>query len=95
MTEKRVLPNFADEAEEATWWFEHADELAGDFIAAAADGSLGRGRAARRAGLVPKLILLEPKDAALADEQATRHGVDYEKYVRGLLHEALMRDTRA
>ena len=49
--EKRILPDFKSEAEEAKWWFDHQDELDKDFEQAAAEGRLGRGTAARLAGI--------------------------------------------
>ncbi len=36
--EKRILPDFKSEAEEAKWWFDHQDELDKDFAQAAAEG---------------------------------------------------------
>jgi hypothetical protein len=32
--EKRIIPNFATEAEEAKWWFDNQDELNKDFAQA-------------------------------------------------------------
>jgi hypothetical protein len=95
MSTKRVFPKFANEEEEATWYFEHADELAEDFDAAAANGTLGYGRLARRFGLQPNVVYLQPADANLAREQAERRGIDYDKYVQGLIHEALLKDCLA
>jgi len=55
MDEKLILPDFKDEAEEARWWFENQDMLNEQFIKAAAEGRLGRGMVARRAGIpMPK-----------------------------------------
>jgi len=51
MIEKRILPDFKSEAEEAKWWFEHQDELNEDFERAAAEGCLGCGTAARLGGI--------------------------------------------
>jgi hypothetical protein len=89
MTNKRVLPDFANEEEEAAWWFEHADELADDFVAAAADGTLGRRRTAERLGLVSNLVTIKPHDADVAREMAARQGVPYETFVADVFHKAL------
>ena len=95
MSDRRVIPSFANEAEEAQWWFEHSDELDKDFEQAAADGSLGRGTVARRFGLVSNLIRLEPHDAVTARKLAAQRGLEYEKYVQGLLHQALEQELKA
>jgi hypothetical protein len=89
MANRRVLPKFANEAEEAKWWFEHSDELDEHFLAAAADGTLRRGTIARRFGLSSHIIHIAPKDAELAKAQADKRGPEYEKYVQSLLHQAL------
>jgi hypothetical protein len=44
-----TLPKFADEAEEARWWFEHRAEIGRDVVAASRAGRLGEGSVARRA----------------------------------------------
>ncbi len=36
--EKRVIPAFKTEAEEAQWWFDHRDEIAADVLAAVREG---------------------------------------------------------
>jgi len=53
MTERNLpkMPRFANEAEEAQWWFDHREELSLDFAAAVKNGTLGEGslgRAARK-----------------------------------------------
>jgi hypothetical protein len=89
MANRRVLPKFADESEEAKWWFEHSDELDADFLAAAADGTLRRGTIARRFGLSSNIIHIDSKDVELAKAQADKRGLEYEKYIQSLLHQAL------
>ena len=88
---KLDTPDFKDETEEAQWWFEHNDELAGHFEQSAADGTLGRETAVRRMGLTPTNILLPNKDAELARTQASERGLDYEAYLQTLIHDALQR----
>jgi len=45
--EKRKLPHFKDEAEEAQWWYDHRDEVADDMIKAMREGRTGPGVVAR------------------------------------------------
>jgi predicted DNA binding CopG/RHH family protein len=87
--EKRILPDFQSEAEEAKWWFDHQDELDEDFKQAAAEGRLGRGTAARIGGIPTTTIRLDPGDIALAREQASKRGLKYQTYIKMLVHEAL------
>ncbi len=91
--EKRILPDFKSEAEEAKWWFDNQNELDKDFAKAAAEGRLGRGTAARIGGLPTTTIRLDPGDIALAREQAGKRGLKYQTYVKMLLHEALQREA--
>jgi len=88
--EKRVLPDFRNEAEEAAWWDSHQDELFEDFERAAAEGRLGRGTAARLGGIPTTTIRLDPDDIALAREQASKRGLKYQTYLKMLVHEALV-----
>jgi predicted DNA binding CopG/RHH family protein len=89
--EKRVLPDFKSEAEEAKWWFDNQDELLKDFKLAAEEGRLGRGTAARLGGIPTTTIRLDPDDIALAREQASRKGLKYQTYLKMLVHEALVK----
>jgi hypothetical protein len=43
------IPQFADEAEEAKWWFDHREEVVRAFEDAADKGQLHRGSVARAA----------------------------------------------
>jgi predicted DNA binding CopG/RHH family protein len=88
--EKRILPEFTSEAEEAKWWFEHQDELDKDFEQAAKEGRLGRGTAARLGDTSTATVGFDPEDIALAQEQAGKRGLEYQTYLKMLLHEALI-----
>lgn len=92
---KRILPEFKSEAEEAKWWFDHQDELDKEFAEAAADGTLGRGTAARLGGLPTTTIRLDPVDIQMAREQAEKRGLKYQTYLKMLIHEALAREAKA
>jgi len=94
--ERQVVtpPKFASEAEESEWWFEHQDFLLQKFERAEAEGTLGRGRAIRRA-LAADAILLDEEDAARARDAAERKGMQYQAYVKMLIHEALEKESAA
>jgi hypothetical protein len=62
MIEKRILPDFKNEAEEAKWWFDHQDEVFEDFEKAAAEGRLGCGTAARLGGIPTTTTPLDSDD---------------------------------
>jgi predicted DNA binding CopG/RHH family protein len=89
--EKRILPDFKSEAEEAKWWFDHQDELDKDFEQTAAEGRLGHGTAARIGDIPTPTIHLDPEDVALASEQASQRGLKYQTYLKMLVHEALLK----
>ncbi len=88
--EKRILPDFKSEAEEAKWWFDHQDELLEDFEQAAKEGRLGRGTAARLGGIPETTVRFDLEDIALAQEQAGKRGLEYQTYLKMLVHEALI-----
>ena len=92
MGEKLKLPDFKDEAEEARWWFENQDMLDEQFVKTAAEGRLGRGTVARRAGIPTTTIRLDPADIQRARVQAERRGLRYQTYLKMLIHEALERE---
>jgi len=93
--EKRVLPDFQSEAEEAKWWFDHQDEIIGDFERAAEDGTLLKGDAAKVKAIPTTTIRLDPNDIELARMQAEKRGLKYQTYLKMLIHEALTREAEA
>ena len=93
--EKRILPDFQSEAEEAKWWIDHQDEILTDFERAAEDGTLLRGAAARVKAIPTTTIRLDPIDIQLAREQAEKRGLKYQTYLKMLIHEALTRESEA
>jgi predicted DNA binding CopG/RHH family protein len=93
--EKRILPDFQSEAEEAKWWFDHQDEILGDFERAAEDGTLLRGEQARVKALPTTTIRLDPVDIELARQQAEKKGLKYQTYLKMVIHEALMKEAEA
>jgi predicted DNA binding CopG/RHH family protein len=95
MPENRTLPDFKSEAEEADWWDTHEDESMKSFEDAAAEGRLGRGTVARKAGLPTTTIRLDPVDIELARKQAEKRGLKYQTYLKMVIHEALMKESKA
>lgn len=95
LTEKRVLPDFKSEAEEAKWWFDNQEEILGDFERAAEDGSLLKGEAAKVKAIPTTTIRLDPADIELARGQAEKRGLKYQTYLKMLIHEALTREAEA
>jgi hypothetical protein len=87
------MPHFANEAEEAQWWFDHREELAEDMMAAARQGKPGVGTAARRANEAAK-IALDPEDVERAWAQAERRGLEYRAYVKMVVHRALLMEEK-
>ncbi len=45
--EKRMIPQFANEAEEAQWWYDHREEIGADMLAAVREGRNGIGTLGR------------------------------------------------
>ena len=45
--DKLILPKFANEAEEAQWWFDHREALSDEFLRAEREGRLGEGSMGR------------------------------------------------
>jgi predicted DNA binding CopG/RHH family protein len=87
-------PKFASEAEEARWWADHQDEIAGVFKSAAAEGRLRRGTVARKGATPTTTIRLDPDDISRARQQAERKGLRYQTYLKMLLREALLKEER-
>jgi uncharacterized protein (DUF4415 family) len=92
--EKLNIPRFESEAEEARWWADHQDEIAGAFANAAAAGRLGRGTVARKGPTPTTTIRLDSEDILRAREQAERKGLRYQTYLKMLLREALLAEER-
>ena len=93
---KRKVPRFQTERDEASWWDRNRTELDKDFVKAAQKGKLKRlDKIALRTRVtastkVISLRMLED-DLALAREQASAKGLQYQTFLKSLLHEALRR----
>jgi predicted DNA binding CopG/RHH family protein len=95
MKQKRALPAFKSEAEEAEWWYKNRARLDRDLVDAAKKGTLKRlDQATLKAHLAASKsrvvsIRLPENDIELAREQATRKGLPYQTYIKSVLHQAL------
>jgi predicted DNA binding CopG/RHH family protein len=94
--EKRIIPKFATEAEEAQWWFDNREELDKDFAQAFAEGRLRRRTEPRPStSVLTTTIRLDPADIEPARAQAERKGLKYQTYLKMILHEALLKEAEA
>jgi len=95
MAHRIEVPKFANEAEEARWWFENQDVIDDEFERAAKEGRVGVGTAVRRASAAAAaLVALDPEDVARAKVQAERRGLEYQAYVKMVVHEALLHEEQ-
>ena len=94
MAHRIEVPKFANESEEARWWFENQGLIDDEFELAAKEGRLGVGTAVRRANATAALVALDPEDVARAKAQAERRGLEYQAYVKMVVHEALLHEEQ-
>lgn len=97
---KRIVPVFATEAEEADWWFQNRHIHDKDLLDAVRSGEaqiLTREKllerlAASKKKPAPVVALRIPEaDLILARKQAARKGLPYQTYIKSLLHETLVK----
>lgn len=99
------LPKFANEGEEAKWWYENRELISDEFQKAAKEGRLRTGGIRRlfaergipfpeeKAKLTPTTtIRLDPDDIAKARVQAAKRGLRYQTYLKMIIHEALLKE---
>jgi predicted DNA binding CopG/RHH family protein len=91
-----TMPKFANEREEADWWFNNQDFALQVLKRAKAEGRLGNGtvprKLAEKQAAISTTIRLDPTDISLAKQQAERKGLRYQTYLKMLIHEALGRE---
>jgi predicted DNA binding CopG/RHH family protein len=91
-------PHFGSEAEEADWWAANPEFVLQELERAKAEGRLGHGTvmrlAAERRAARARSVELDPTDVALANKLAEQKGIEYQTYVKTLLHEALEREEQ-
>ncbi|HBY62743.1 MAG TPA: hypothetical protein DEH78_23210 [Solibacterales bacterium] len=97
------MPAFANEAEEAAWWYENRSQHGKELHAAVKGGeaqvlteaTLRERIAASKKAAAPVVALRIPAaDLALARKQAERKGLSYQTYIKSLLHETLAERER-
>ncbi len=93
MKQKRVLPAFKSESEEAEWWYKNRARLDKDLVEAPKKlrrldvATLKARLAASKTRVVS--IRLPETDIELARRQATQKGLPYQTYIKSVLHQAL------
>src|SRR6266851_4785043 len=98
MSDKIVVPHFASESEEAEWWFAHREEHGEIMAKAMEEGrTMSLKQMLDRHGLeMPRVaVKFDLEDVARARAQAQSRGIDYEDYMRELLHQALLKNDAA
>jgi predicted DNA binding CopG/RHH family protein len=98
MSDKIVVPHFASESEEADWWFAHREEHGESMAQAIAEGhATGMQQLlARHGAQAPRVtVQFDFEDVVRAREQAAVRGMDFEVYVRDLLHDAVEKNSAA
>ena len=89
------VPKFANETEEADWWYANRERHADEFASAAKEGRVRRG-----SGIVQYLAQLEKaekllpnrEDAVLLAKLTFKKGVDVDTYLQDLVHRAIMQE---
>jgi predicted DNA binding CopG/RHH family protein len=93
MKQKRVIPAFKSESEEAEWWHKNGGRLDKDLVEAAKklkhldQATLKTRLAASKSRIVS--IRLPETDLELARRQASQKGLPYQTYIKSVLHQAL------
>ncbi len=95
---KRMIPSFANETEEAKWWYANRETHAKQLSAAVKSGEaavLTKERLLQRIATSPKppapvvALSIPQEDLALARKQAREKGLPYQTYIKSLPHETL------
>ena len=91
---RKKLPSFANETEEAQWWFDNREALGDEFVQDIDEGRVTRGAMVRRGLVRTPSIELDPEDFSQAQALAEKKGIRYQTYLRMLIHEGLERDAK-
>jgi predicted DNA binding CopG/RHH family protein len=93
MKQKREIPAFKSESEEAEWWYKNRRLLDKDLVEAAKkskrldQATLKTRLAASKSRVIS--IRLPEIDLELARQQAVPKGLPYQTYIKSVLHQAL------
>jgi len=93
--QRKQLPSFANEAEEAQWWFDNREARSDEFVQAIRDGRVTRGAMVGRGLVRTPSIDIDPEDMSQAKALAEKKGLRYQTYLRLLIHNALEREAKA
>jgi predicted DNA binding CopG/RHH family protein len=88
------IPRFKSETEEAEWWDAHPEVVTALFLKAKKEGKIKRLPVIRGATR-STTIRLPIADIETAQQLAERHGLPYQTYLKGVLHQALERERKA
>ena len=88
-----AIPRFESEREEAQWWDAHPEVVTALFLKAKKEGRLER--LPRIRGATKSVTIRMPiTDLETAQEIADKRGLPYQAFIKGLLHQALERESK-
>jgi hypothetical protein len=91
MARELVAPRFKSKAEELAWYDQHWGELERQMETAIKDGTATKGLPIPNPRLVAVTIRISKEDLDAARKLAGEEGMQYQTYIRTLLHQALRR----
>lgn len=86
---KLNIPTFESKTDEARWFDSHRRELEDEMEMAIKQGRVTRRLPVREERPVAVTILLSRDDVDAARERAAEQGIQYQTYIRVLVHQAL------
>jgi hypothetical protein len=97
--EELKMPRFESEHAEADWWAANPDFALKVLERAKANGTLGNGSVKRRLAAQEaaraQVLNLDSADLTLANRLAERKGIERDVYLKGLVHDALLKEAEA
>ncbi|SRR5579883_1651799 len=90
-------PKFANETEEADWWYANRRTVEARLIEAMRNGTAGRGAPLRLAqeALAVEQVALPIAEVDRARKLCAKKKIDYRTYLKNLVHDALDREEAA
>jgi predicted DNA binding CopG/RHH family protein len=93
MISRVAVPKFKSEREEAQWWDAHPEVITALFLKAKKEGRIER--LPRIPGATKSVTIRLPiTDLETAQEIADKRGLPYQTFIKGLLHQALERESK-
>ena len=93
MPTSNAVPKFKSERQEAQWWDAHPEVVTALFLKAKKEGRLER--LPRIRGATKSVTIRMPiTDLETAREIADKRGLPYQTFIKGLLHQALERESK-